>query len=193
VSIQLIVGLGNPGRPYEKTRHNAGFWFVRALTEQFILEQPLKLDKKFQGMVGALMVDSKKYFLLTPQTYMNESGSSISKFIKFYKIPASSILVAHDELDFPPGKVCLKFSGGHGGHNGLRNIIQHIGADFWRLRIGIGHPKHKDLVHDYVLNKPSLDQKNQMEDSIQQVIPLVPHLLKGDFEQVMCQLHTQPN
>jgi PTH1 family peptidyl-tRNA hydrolase len=193
VSIQLIVGLGNPGRSYEKTRHNAGFWFVQALAEQFVLEQPLKLDKKYHGLVGAITVDSKKYFLLQPQTYMNESGISISTFINFYKIPPTNILVAHDELDFPPGKTCLKFGGGHGGHNGLRNIIQHIGADFWRLRIGIGHPKHKDLVHDYVLNKPSLDQKKQMEDSIQQVIPLVPRLLSGDFEQVMCELHTQSN
>lgn len=192
MSIQLIVGLGNPGRSYEKTRHNAGFWFIQTLIEQFMLEQQLKLCKKFKGLIGTLVVNSKKYFLLEPQTYMNESGLSISKLMTFYKIPAAEVLIVHDELDFSPGKLCLKFGGGHGGHNGLRNVIQHIGSNFWRLRIGIGHPKHKDLVHDYVLSKPNLGQKKQMQESIQQMMPLVPSFLEGNFEQVMCQLHTQP-
>jgi PTH1 family peptidyl-tRNA hydrolase len=190
VSIQLIAGLGNPGPSYEKTRHNAGFWFIHALTQQYSADQ--KLDKKFQGMAGSFMVNDRRCFLLQPQTYMNESGSSIAKFIHFHKIPASQLLVVHDELDFPPGKACLKFDGGHGGHNGLRNIIQHIGADFWRLRIGIGHPQHKDLVHDYVLNQPTIDQKNQILASIDKIIPFIPALLEGHFEQVMCQLHTEP-
>ena len=191
MSIQLIVGLGNPGRMYQKTRHNAGFWFIQSLISQFTVEQPLKLDKKYKGLVGKLVIDSKKYLVLEPQTYMNDSGFSIAAFINFYKIAASNILVAHDELDFPSGKIYLKFGGGHAGHNGLRNIIQHIGADFWRLRIGIGHPKHKSLVHDYVLKQPSLDQKKQINSSIQAILPLMPRLLAGHFEQVMCQLHTQ--
>jgi PTH1 family peptidyl-tRNA hydrolase len=192
VSLRLIVGLGNSGKPYEKTRHNAGFWFIQTLIEQFTPDQQLKLDKTSKSLVSEVVIECQKCFLLQPQTYMNESGRAIAQFIKFYKIPSEKILVAHDELDFPPGKAYLKFGGGHGGHNGLRNIIQYIGADFWRLRIGIGHPKHRDLVHDYVLHQPKIDERQDIEYSIHRIMPLVPDLLKGNFEHVMCQLHTQP-
>jgi peptidyl-tRNA hydrolase, PTH1 family len=192
VSLQLIVGLGNPGKGYEKTRHNVGFWFIQVLAEQFTLVEGLKIDKKFNSVTGALAVDSQKYFLIEPQTYMNESGRALAQFSKFYKIPSTNILVVHDDLDFPCGKIHLKFGGGHGGHNGLRNIIQYIGTDFWRLRIGIDHPKHKDLVHDYVLSTPTVEQRLQIQQSIDEIMPLIPILFKGHFEQVMCQLHTQP-
>ena len=191
MSIRLVVGLGNPGLSYEKTRHNVGFWFVDLLTQQYSCDQKLRFESKFKGDVTSLHANDHPCHLLKPQTYMNESGQSVVSFMRFYKIKPAAILVTHDELDFPAGTAYLKFAGGHGGHNGLRNIIQHIGADFWRLRIGIGHPGNRDLVHDYVLSRPSVDQKERMIDSMHQVTPLIPNLLAGQFEQVMNQLHTE--
>jgi PTH1 family peptidyl-tRNA hydrolase len=188
MSIRLIVGLGNPGASYANTRHNAGFWLIDALTEPYATH--LKLEKKFQGVSGSFTYHTDRCFLLQPHTYMNESGLSIAKFIHFYKIRTEQILVVHDELDFPPGKTYLKFDGGHGGHNGVRNVIQHIGSSFWRLRIGIGHPRHRDLVHDYVLSSPTISQKKHIMHSIDQIVSVIPLLLTGHFQQIMCELHT---
>lgn len=157
--IKLIVGLGNVGNEYQDTRHNAGFWFVDELCERFGVS--LAHDKKFHGDVGRGQVFGADVRLLKPATYMNRSGQAVAPFAKFYGIAPHEILIAHDELDIPAGSLRLKKGGGHGGHNGLRDIVPHIGADFYRLRIGIGHPRDvggRD-VSSWVLSKPSNDDR----------------------------------
>jgi len=188
-NIQLIVGLGNPGKPYSTTRHNAGAWFVDHLAKSY--QATFKLERKFHGSLAQIHVDSLSCWLLTPTTFMNESGRAIRAFAQFHKLSANQILVAHDELDFPAGTVRLKYQGGHGGHNGLRDIISHLGThDFYRLRLGIGHPRDRDRVHDYVLSQPSHSDKQQIEASIDEAASVIPLLLAGKIEQAMQRLHT---
>ncbi|HMT03864.1 MAG TPA: aminoacyl-tRNA hydrolase, partial [Burkholderiales bacterium] len=148
--IRLIVGLGNLGSEYAETRHNAGFWFIDAISKKYGLK--LQLEKKFFGLIGKIGND---ILLLEPQTFMNISGKSVLAVASFYRILPHQILVVHDELDFEPGIIKLKQGGGDGGHNGLRDIDKVIGKDYWRLRLGIGHPGDKNKVADYVLKKPS--------------------------------------
>ena len=186
--IRLIVGLGNPGAHYAATRHNVGAWFI----DHFAKNQhvPLCLNKKFRGFVGEFTHQNEKCFLLKPVTYMNESGLSVSVFAQFYKITAPEILVVHDELDFASGVVRLKQGGGHGGHNGLRDIVSHMGADFYRLRIGIGHPGHRDDVTNYVLGTPSHDDHQSINTAIEESMSVMPELLAGEFQKAFHALHS---
>ncbi len=187
--IRLIIGLGNPGAQYAATRHNVGAWWIDAFAEQNHI--PLHLDRKFRGFVGEWLHDNQKCFLLKPTTYMNESGLPASLFTQFYKINPDEILVVHDELDFEAGIVRLKQGGGHGGHNGLRDIISHLhSSDFYRLRLGIGRPVHRDQVTDYVLGNPSRDDRDKILKSIDESISVIPDLLSGKIQQAFHQLHS---
>lgn len=187
MSIVLIVGLGNPGTEYAQTRHNAGFWFVEQLAKSYNIS--LKNESKFNAYTGRGMIEGHDVRLLLPQTFMNRSGQSVTPFYKFYQINPSSILIAHDELDMNPGVIRLKTGGGHGGHNGLRDIVPHIGADFHRLRIGIGHPGHKDKVSGHVLGKaPSTEQK-LMDDAIDFALTKIKLLVDGEISQAMNQIN----
>ncbi len=188
-SIQLIVGLGNPGNEYTGTRHNAGFWWVDQVCAE--TGSKLNLEAKFFGHAGKLK-NSSEVWLLKPTTFMNDSGRSVGALSKFYKIPPEAILVVHDELDLPPGTVKLKKGGGHGGHNGLKDIAAQLGTpDFWRLRLGIGHPGDKNAVATYVLKDPTRDEMRAIEENIDQSTTLLPLLLKGEFEAAMLKLHTK--
>ena len=191
-SIMLVVGLGNPGEKYARTRHNAGFWFVDELARRF--GGAFRVEGKHQGELARVSLSvaglRQELWLLKPTTFMNRSGGSIASVSHFYKIPASSILVAHDELDLPAGTVRLKLAGGHGGHNGLRDTIAAIGADFWRLRLGIGHPGHKDLVLDYVLQRASAADEQAIQSAIDKAVDVLPLLLEQGGEKAMTRLHT---
>ncbi|MCX7121419.1 MAG: aminoacyl-tRNA hydrolase [Gammaproteobacteria bacterium] len=187
--IHCIVGLGNPGATYAKTRHNAGAWFVDYLAEKENVS--LRLEKQFRGMLGEFSVNNQKCFLFKPTTYMNESGLSVSALIRFYKIPIENVLVVHDELDFDAGIARLKKAGGHGGHNGLRDIMQQCAsADFYRLRLGVGHPGNRDDVVDYVLNAPSKDDHKKIMTAIEDSVCVIPALLSGEIQKAFSQLHS---
>lgn len=187
--VQLIVGLGNPGSQYAHTRHNAGEWFLSALANSHRVN--LHSEKKFKADVGIISLSSHDCYLLRPHTYMNLSGESIAALANFYKIPATSILIAHDELDLAPGIIRLKKGGGHGGHNGLRSTIQCLGnADFLRLRIGIGHPGHRDLVSPFVLGKPPKEDHDLIISAIKKALPLSDKLIAGEIQSVMNELHS---
>ncbi|WP_178863590.1 aminoacyl-tRNA hydrolase [Thiomicrorhabdus cannonii] len=188
-SVQLIVGLGNPGAQYEQTRHNAGFWFVEEVARQY--GAVFRPESKFSGEVARIQVGGRDCWLLKPSTFMNRSGQAIHAIANFYKISPQSILVVHDELDLPAGAAKLKVGGGHGGHNGLRDTIAKMGAEFARLRLGIGHPGHRDQVVDYVLKAPSKIDRQKLDDAIYEASRVVPELLQGDFAKAMQQLHTQ--
>lgn len=188
-AISLIAGLGNPGPEYDQTRHNAGFWFVDELARRHGVT--LRRENRFHGWVGRARIGGQDVWLLKPDTFMNLSGQSIVALALFYKIPRDAIVIAHDELDLPPGTIRLKRGGGHGGHNGLRSVIQHLsGPEFLRLRIGVGHPGHKDDVVDYVLHRPSRDDQRAIEDAIDAAADQVPLLLAGEFERAMHVLHS---
>lgn len=188
--LKLIVGLGNPGTQYQGTRHNAGEDFVESLARFYSGE--LKSDSKYFGRAGEILIGSQKVRLLIPETFMNRSGKSVAALACFFKIAPEEILVAHDELDMPPGVAKLKYSGGHGGHNGLRDIISSLGnaRDFYRLRIGIGHPGAANLVSDYVLKKASPEDRIVIEQSIDKAVKLAPEYAQGHWEQAMKDLHT---
>ncbi|MBU0744411.1 MAG: aminoacyl-tRNA hydrolase [Gammaproteobacteria bacterium] len=178
--IKLIVGLGNPGPQYENTRHNVGFWLVKSLAEKY--HGDFRLESKFRGFVSEIKIADHKCRLLLPETFMNLSGDAVGRVAKFYKIPSSSILVVHDELDFSPGDIRLKKDGGANGHNGVQNIIDQLGTnDFWRIRIGIGKAKSKDGFSDYVLSKPSKSNLGQILDAIDHAVMTIPKLVAGDF------------
>lgn len=187
--IDLIVGLGNPGRQYEETRHNAGAWFVERLARRFSVS--LSPDSKYQALTGRAIIHGRDIRLLIPATFMNLSGQSVVPFASFYKIPPQRMLVAHDELDLPPGTAKLKQGGGHGGHNGLRDIISKLGnnADFGRLRIGIGHPGHASQVSSYVLGKAPTKEQQLIDDAISEAISILPDLLDGNASKAMNRLH----
>lgn len=187
--IKLIVGLGNPGREYEATRHNAGFWWV----DEFARVQGanFKTDSKFHGLVARASLHGHDVHLLKPQTFMNVSGRSVVALALFYKILPDQILVIHDELDLPPGSAKLKLGGGHGGHNGLKDIIAHLGTkEFWRLRIGIGHPGERDQVVNYVLNAPRKEEQGLIEEAMQHAQDVAPLIIEGKLEAAMLKLHS---
>lgn len=188
--VRLIVGLGNPGREYEDTRHNAGFWWVdRVAAAQ---RASLNPDKKFHGQATRIHVSGHEVWLLKPTTFMNRSGQAVGALATFYKIAAEEILVIHDELDLPPGEARLKKGGGHGGHNGLRDIIAHLGTpDFWRLRLGIGHPGNKSQVADFVLHPALREEQELINIALDQSLTLLPQILAGDFPAAMLKLHTK--
>ncbi len=186
----MIAGLGNPGPRYQATRHNAGFWFADALAGAWAGQ--FKVSSRFHGEVCEASMAGQTRWILKPGVFMNRSGQAVAALADFYKIPVRQILVAHDELDLPPGTVRLKQGGGNGGHNGLHSVMESMGSsDFARLRIGIGHPGHRDLVTDYVLGKPSQEDRRAMEESIAAALVLMPELLGGDVERAMHKLHTK--
>ena len=187
--IKLFVGLGNPGPEYEATRPNAGFWWIDALARE--LGATLVPERSYWGLVARTNVQGESRWLLQPQTFMNLSGKSVAALARFFKIQPHEILVAHDELDFAPGQVKLKRGGSHGGHNGLRDIHAQLGSpDYWRLRIGIGHPGAKAEVVHWVLKKPAPDQRVLIEDSIAHALQAKDALLAGDMEKATLQIHT---
>ena len=189
--IQLIVGLGNPGREYERTRHNAGFRWVDATAAA--KRAHWKKESKFSGWVTRIEEGDHDFWMLKPATYMNESGRSVAAFMRFYRIEPEAMLVVHDELDLPPGTVKLKKGGGTGGHNGLADIVEVIGTkDFWRLRIGIGHPGHKDLVTDYVLREARREEHEVIEPAFERSLDLLPRIATGRLNDAMTWLHTVP-
>ncbi len=187
--IKLFVGLGNPGPEYEDTRHNAGFWWVDALARQ--LKVNLQPERSYYGFAARANVDGQTVWLLQPQTFMNLSGKSVAALAKFFKITPAEILVAHDELDIIPGQVKIKQGGSHAGHNGLRDIHAQLGSsDYWRLRIGIGHPGDKSDVVGWVLKKPLAEQRKLIDESIERSLKAVPAMLDGDMAKAMMLAHT---
>ncbi len=193
-SLKLIVGLGNPGEKYARTRHNAGFWFADELARRY--GGVFRAESRHQGELARVRVTldggaQHEIWLLKPGTYMNKSGGAISSLPNFYKVAPGEVLVAHDELDLPVGVARLKLGGGHGGHNGLRDTIATIGAEFWRMRLGIGHPGHKALVHDYVLQRAPSDQERAIEVAVNNAADVLPVLLSQGAEKAMNRLHTQ--
>ena len=187
--IKLFVGLGNPGPDYEATRHNAGFWWIDALARE--LKVNLVPERSYYGLAGRTSVNGQSVWLLQPQTFMNLSGKSVASLARFFKIQPEEILVVHDELDLPPGQVKLKRGGSHAGHNGLRDIHAQLGSpNYWRLRIGIGHPGEKSEVANWVLKKPAPDQRTLIEDSIAHSLKAHTAMLAGDMEKATLLVHT---
>ena len=189
VTIDLIVGLGNPGAQYEATRHNAGFWFVEQIAR--LKGAHFRPENKFSGEVCRVILEGRDIWLLKPTTFMNRSGLAVGQLAGFYKIPPENILVAHDEIDLEAGDIRLKTGGGHGGNNGLRDIIAHMGKEFNRLRIGVGHPGHKDQVADYVLHKASKDDQISIDNAIDSALRVLPLLAEGSWEKAVHRLHTK--
>jgi len=189
--IKLIVGLGNPGEKYARTRHNAGYWWVDAIAEA--KRAAWKKETKFSGWTTKVEEGGCEFVLLKPSTYMNESGRSVSSIMRFFKIEPDALLVIHDELDLAPGVVKLKKGGGTGGHNGLTDIVDALGTkEFWRLRVGIGHPGDKDLVADYVLDKARRAEQDAIDPPFERSLDLLPWLAKGRMVDAMTWLHTDP-
>lgn len=187
--IKLFVGLGNPGPDYEATRHNAGFWWIDALARE--LKVNLVPERSYYGLAGRTSVNGQSVWLLQPQTFMNLSGKSVASLARFFRIQPEEILVVHDELDLPPGQVKLKRGGSHAGHNGLRDIHAQLGSpDYWRLRIGIGHPGEKSEVANWVLKKPAPDQRTLIEDSIAHSLKAHTAMLAGDMDKATLLVHT---
>lgn len=192
--IRLIVGLGNPGPEYEQTRHNAGFWLVDNLSIR-VARGRLAREARFNALAGRAVIGAQEVWLLEPQTYMNRSGQAVGALARFYKIGADEILVVHDELDLAPGVAKIKKGGSSGGHNGLKDITAALGTqDFWRLRIGIGHPRSLNLqqdVVDYVLHRPRKEEQILIDEALANSLDVIPLLCEGKFEAAMMQLHTK--
>ncbi len=190
-AIQLIVGLGNPGPEYDQTRHNAGALFVERVAAQ--MGAPLSADKKYFGLTGKFSHQGRDVRLLIPTTYMNRSGQAVAALANFFRIAPDAILVAHDELDMPPGVAKLKQGGGHGGHNGLRDIIAQLGNqnNFHRLRLGIGHPGHSSQVSGYVLGRAPRSEQDLLDTSIDFALGVLPDVLAGNMTKAMQTLHSQ--
>ena len=190
--IHLVVGLGNPGAEYEQTRHNAGAWFVNELA--VLTQTAMRYEPKFLGCQGLARINGHDCRLLVPTTFMNLSGQAVNALASYYKIMPESILIVHDEIDLPAGIARLKFDGGHGGHNGLRDIIRHLNTNqFHRLRIGVGHPGNSIEVVDYVLKPPKKSEREQIDVSIQAAYRVLPLMLDGQFQKAMHDLHTAPS
>ena len=188
-TIRIIAGLGNPEEKYERTLHNAGFWFVDALAAKY--GGDFRYDKKFDAEHCRISISGNDVWLVKPQSYMNLSGGPIHGLLDYYRLNADELLVAHDEIDLPPGTTRLKKGGGHGGHNGLRDIIRHCGPDFIRLRLGVGHPGDKSKVTNYVLKRGSADVERAVEDNIDDAIGVIPVLIEDGLNAAMKQLHTR--
>ncbi len=188
-NINVFVGLGNPGTDYTRTRHNAGFWFIDALAEKFGARWGL--EKKLHAETARFQAGGRTVHLLKPATFMNHSGRSVVAALNYWKIEPEACLLAHDELDLSPGTARLKFDGGHGGQNGLRDTMAQLGhGRFHRLRIGIGHPGHKDKVTPWVLGRPGIDDGSAIEQAIAEAVGIVPLLIEGRLNDAMKQLHT---
>jgi PTH1 family peptidyl-tRNA hydrolase len=184
----MIVGLGNPGAEYSETRHNAGFWFCERLARE--LSAPLSHEGRFHGIAGNSR--SAGVWILLPQTFMNRSGLSVRALAQFFKIEPREILVVHDELDIPPGQLRLKFGGGSGGHNGLKDITSHLGTpDYWRLRVGIGHPGDRNEVVNFVLKPPRREEQELIDAAMDRALLAWPDLQRADFEAAMRKLNNR--
>lgn len=189
--IRLLVGLGNPGAEYEATRHNAGFWFIDAVARE--LRANLVPERSYHGLAARVNRPDGPVWLLEPMTFMNVSGRSVAALARFFKIAPSEILVAHDELDVPPGQAKMKLGGSHAGHNGLKDIQAQLGsADFWRLRLGIGHPGNRAEVVNYVLRKPPADEREAIDKSIEQSATALDLLLAGEMDRALMKVHAKP-
>jgi PTH1 family peptidyl-tRNA hydrolase len=187
--LSIIVGLGNPGPEHQLTRHNAGFWFVDALAR--MQGTPFRSHSRYHGEICRVAFEGRELVLLKPHTYMNRSGLAVRALLDYVKVPVGELLVVHDELDLPPGTARFKLGGGHGGHNGLRDTITHCGADFWRLRLGIGHPGDRSQVIDYVLQRASRTDEDAIVASIGTALDALPVFLRDGAEKAMNALHTQ--
>ena len=188
-AIRIIAGLGNPEERYERTLHNAGFWFVDAVAREF--GGQFRYEKKFDAEICRVPVHGEDVWLVKPQSYMNHSGPPVRGMLDYYRLRPSQLLVAHDEIDLPPGTVRIKEGGGHGGHNGIRDVIRHCGADFVRLRLGVGHPGDKEQVTNYVLKRGSSETEAAIERNIDETIAVMPELVAGDVNAAMKKLHTR--
>lgn len=189
--IRMLVGLGNPGPEYQHTRHNAGFWWLEAAARQ--LGASLTPERSYFGLAARLVRGGNPIWLLQPMTFMNGSGKSVAALARFYKIEPQQMLVVHDELDLQPGQAKLKLGGSAAGHNGLKDIHEHLGTlDFWRLRLGIGHPGVKSEVINYVLRKPSPEHREAIEKSIEQSLTALDLLLAEQMERAMMKVHAKP-
>ena len=189
-SVRLIVGLGNPGPKYEATRHNAGFWCLEALARQASIS--LRAERKFHGWTGRWQSDAGDVHLLCPATYMNHSGRAVAALMQFYRIDPAAVLVVHDEIDLSVGEARLKVGGGHGGHNGLRDIVAALGTPgFSRLRLGVGHPGQADQVVSYVLHAPGRAERDGIDQAIERALTVMPLVIAGARERAQQQLHTQ--
>ena len=188
-SIRIIAGLGNPGEKYERTLHNAGFWFVDALADTY--RGNFRFEKKFEADICKVDMHGKDVWLVKPQNFMNLSGGPIRGVLNYYRLDVNDLLVAHDEIDLPPGTTRLKTGGGHGGHNGLRDIINHCGAEFVRLRLGVGHPGDKSQVTNYVLKNASTDVERAIEDNISEALAVMPDLIEDGLSAATKKLHTR--
>ena len=189
-ALALVVGLGNPGDRYSQTRHNAGFWFVDELARRH--GGFFRAEKKFHGEVAEISVDGGRVTLLKPMTFMNRSGLSVAELARFYRLAPETLLIAHDEIDLPPGSLRVKQAGGHGGHNGLRDIMPALGSpEFWRLRIGVGHPGSKDQVVNYVLDRPGKAEQEAIDDALAAAVDVFPYMLKGEWGKAQQPLHSR--
>jgi len=188
IALKLIVGLGNPGADYARTRHNAGWWFVNALAAQ--AGASWRAEPRRHGDLARARIGSGELWLLKPMEFMNRSGAAVASVASFYRIAPAEVLVAHDDIDLPPGVCRLKQGGGHGGHNGLRDVIAQLGADFWRLRFGVGHPGDRDQVIDAVLDRPTAEEQADIDASLQRALEALPVMLNEGAQKAMHRLHT---
>ena len=189
-AMQAVVGLGNPGPRYADTRHNAGFWFVDRLADR--LGGDFRSDRKLNGELATLGVGDDRRWLFKPASFMNRSGGPVAALLSYYRIAPAAMVVAYDDLDLPPGTVKLKRGGGHGGHNGLRDLYAHLpDTEFVRVRIGIGHPGHRDQVVGYVLSRPGREDEKLILEAIDAALDVMPQVLAGELEKAMHELHTQ--
>jgi len=188
-NLSVIAGLGNPEDKYEKTLHNAGFWFVDALARKY--GGNFRYEKKFDADCCKVRISGEEIWLIKPQSYMNLSGGPVRATMDYYRLKPAGLLVAHDEIDLPPGTVRLKKGGGHGGHNGIRDVIQHCGRDFMRLRLGVGHPGQKDRVTGHVLKRASSDVEAAVERNIKEAMDVVPLLIDDGLNAATKKLHTK--
>ncbi|HPF26880.1 MAG TPA: aminoacyl-tRNA hydrolase [Steroidobacteraceae bacterium] len=190
VSLKLIVGLGNPGPEYEQTRHNAGFWLVDELARRH--GGTFRSESKHQAALARIRLGTDEIWLLKPMSFMNRSGGPVSSVLAFYKLTVADMLVAHDEIDLPAGVVRLKEAGGHGGHNGLRDLIAALGAEFWRLRIGVGHPGARPEVVDYVLNRASKQDQLLLDAAVAAGADAIEQMVRDGAQKAMHKLHARP-
>jgi PTH1 family peptidyl-tRNA hydrolase len=191
VPLRLIIGLGNPGSDYAETRHNAGFWFCERLARE--LGTSFSRESRYHGLVAKARVNGVDCWLLMPQTFMNRSGQAVQALAHFYRIEPAEMLVVHDELDIPPGQMRLKFGGGLGGHNGLKDITSHLGTqDYWRLRVGIGHPGDRNEVVNFVLKPPRREEREEIDAALDRALLAWPTLAKGEFNAATQKINSKP-
>ncbi len=188
-AFDLVVGLGNPGPRYDRTRHNAGFWFVDAVAGRWGAR--LREEARYRAELGEATVEGLRIRLMKPLSFMNRSGQAVCPYVAYFRIPVQRVLVVHDDIDLAPGTVRLKRGGGHGGHNGLRSLMSCMDRGFWRLRLGVGHPGHRDEVVDYVLSTPPVRERQAIEDAMVRALEVLPLMLRGETDRAMQRLHTK--